>query len=378
MIQIKVTENIDRFIKKTLKNNINLYDIKKHKDYLLIKIDENDLEQLSKLNYYSKIEIVKYYGKKKLLLNIKKNLYDYIMLILFFILIYGYSNIIIDVQLKHENKEIIEKVNDILLEKNIKKFTLGKDLDELNKISDEILQENRDFLDFISINKVGMKYVVSIEERILIKEIKNNSTCHIVAKKDGVITNIINKKGISMVEKGKLVKKGDILISGQIILNEEIKDNVCADGKIEATTWYKITINYPFIYQEKKYTKREKINIKYNNKYLKKKLYENYDEIKLLKLGNIKIVKQKEYIIEENKYSATEAKKLALNEAENKLLEKIGTNNTIIDKKVLKESINDSTIELEIFISAREVIGEVALFEAGDTIDTNESLRHTD
>ena len=374
MITIIVSENTDRFIKKCIDNNINLYNIIHEKNKIIVTIKEADYKNIKKLNYYSKIKIKNYLGKKKILLNIKNNLYNILLLIIFILLLYSYSNIIIGIEIKHENKEIINKVDELLKEKKIKRFTIKKDNNKLNQISDEILENNRDFLDFISITNIGMKYIVNVEERILITPETKKERCHIVAKKAGVISKIIPKKGVTIIEKGNLVKKGDILISGEIILNEEIKDNTCAEGEIYANTWYKINIKYPLIETKKEYTKREKINIKVYNKYLKKRLYKSFDEIKLLKLGIITIVRQKETKSVDQALKAEDAKNKAIKEAETKLLEKIDQNAKIIDKKVLKETINNSTIELEIFISVDESIGELVEYEGRDKIDTNEGV----
>lgn len=374
MIIIKVENNINRFIKKCITNNIPLYNINYQKDYLLVTINQEDLKNIKKLNYYSKITVYEYKGKKKHLLNIKANFYNIILLILFISLIYFYSNVIVSVEVKHENQEIINKVNKLLIENNIKKYTLTKNNQELNAISDKILEENRDFLDFISITRNGMKYIVNIEERIIKNEEKETGFCHVVATKDGVIENIIAKKGVIVVEKGMSVKKGDILISGEIALNEEIKDNTCANGEVYANTWYKININYPLNKVTKEYTKRIKINIKAFGKYLKTRLYEKYDEEKIFSINNVKLVRQKEYTLKTEKLSHDEALNLALEAAEEKLKEKLNDNSTIIDKKVLKESQNNSTIELEVFISVNESIGEKLNYEGRDTNDTNEGV----
>lgn len=374
MIIIKVENNINRFIKKCLDNNIALYNITYKKDYLLVTIREKDYKIICKLNYYSKINIYAYIGKKRYLLNLKHNLYNIVLLLLFIVLIYLYSNVIVAVDIKHENKDIINKVNNLLVENGIKKYTPLKSNQKLNEISDKILEDNREFLDFISITRNGMKYIVNIEERIIKKEEVKEGNCHIVAKKDGVIENIIAKKGIIVVEKGMNVKKGDILISGEVILNEEIKDNLCADGEVLANTWYKVNIKYPLNKVEKEYTRRIKINIKAFGKYLKKRLYEKYDEETIFAIDNIKLVRQKEYNLKTTKLNHDEAVNLALLEAESKLKEKIGNNSVIIDKKVLKESQNNSTIELEVFISVKEAIGEKLNYEGRDTNDTNEGV----
>lgn len=374
MIIIKVENNINRFIKKCIANNISLYNINYKEDYIFITVKEEDLKQIKKINYYSKITVYEYLGKKKYVANIKANFYNIILLIFFIVLIYFYSNIIISVEIKHENQDIINKVSNLLNENDIKKYTLVKDNQKLNAISDKILEENRNFLDFISITRHGMKYIVNIEERIIKKEEKETGYCHIIAKKDGVVESIIAKKGIIMAEKGMKVKKGDILISGEIVLNEEIKENICASGEVRANTWYKINIKYPLNETYKEYTKRIKINVKAFGKYLKKRLYEKYDEEKIFSFNNIKLVRQKEYVLKTHKLSHDEVVNKALIEAEKKLQEKLGNNSTIIDKKVLKESQNNSTIELDVFISVNESIGEKLNYEGRDTNDTNEGV----
>ena len=262
MIIIKVKDNTKRFINKCVQNNINIYNIEYYKDYLLATINEADLKQIKKLNYYSKIKVYKVLGKKRVIKNIKDNLYNILLLIAFLLLIYLISNVIIEIEIKHESKTMIKRIDELLKEKNIKTFTLYKSNNELNKISDEIMQENREFIDFISITRTGMKYIVNIEERIIKDKEEEKERCHIIAKKEGVITKIDAKKGITLVEEGSLVKKGDILISGEIILNEEIKDNTCAKGDIKANVWYKINISYPLTETIKTYTKREKVNLK--------------------------------------------------------------------------------------------------------------------
>ncbi|MCH5166461.1 MAG: sporulation protein YqfD [Erysipelotrichales bacterium] len=374
MIIIIVKNNVDRFIKKCIENNIDLYNIDYKDDILFVTINEKDYKNVKKLNYYSKIKIKEYLGKKKIRLLLKNNLYNFMLLFILILLIFIYSNIIVSIKINHENKEIINKVDELLKEKKIKVLSIKKDNDTLNRISDEILENNRDFLDFISIKSEGMKYIVNVEERILIEEAKEKERCHIIAKKSGVITSIIPKKGVPLIEKGNLVNAGDILISGEIILNEEIKDNVCSEGIVMANTWYKINIKYPLIETKKEYTKREKINIKIYNNYLKKRLYTFFDEETLLKLGNIKIVKQKETKEIDYNISAEVAKNKAIKEAEKKLLEKLSNDSAIIDKKVLKETTNNSTIELELFISVNESIGELVEYEGRDKIDTNEGV----
>lgn len=369
MIIIIVRNELDRFMNKCLKYNIDLYNIERTKEYLQVRVNEDDLEKIIKMNYYSDIEVVKYLGIKGILINLKKYSYDFIMLLVFLISLYFISNVILSVEIKHENKNLIKKINEILLKKNIKKFTINKTLGELNEISDEILFENRDFLDWISINKTGMKYIVSFEERILTQKEEKQPYCHVVASKDGVITSIIAKSGVNMVENAQYVKKGDILITGEIILNEEVKDNICAEGIVMAETWYKINISIPLNYEEKEYTHKKRYNLLFNGNPLRKDKYSKCDRDNILKIGPLKLVKEKEYTIITQNYSHEEAVKMGLDLASKRLLEKIGKNNTIIEQKVLKEETNNSKIVLEVFISVNEAIGKTEYFKVGDKVD---------
>lgn len=377
MIEIKVIGKKDRFIKKCIDNSINLYNIKYEEDYILVTIKESDLKEIKRLNYYCKITLYRVLGKNRIIKEIKNNLYNILLLLIFLLLIYGISNIVVSIDIRHENKEMIKKVDELLKEKGIKAFTIYKTNKELNKISDEITHENRDFIDFLSITRTGMKYTVNIEERIIKTKEKELERCHIVAKKDGVITKIDAKQGIIVKEKGNLVKKGDIIISGEVIINEEIKGNTCAKGNVTANTWYRINISYPLKEIIKTYTKREKVNIKKYNKYLKKKLYNEFDEKKIFSLGSLSLVRQYEYKSEEINLTKETAMNKALSEAELKLKEKLGEIE-IIDKKVLNSNTNNSKIELEIFVSVNENIGETQEYEGREQIDTSESLQHTD
>ncbi len=370
MILLKVTNNLERFIKKSMQYGINMYDIKYKKDYLILKVEESDLERIEKLNYFSDIEILKYLGFKGKLLFFKEYIFDFVMLIVFLIGIYLISNIIISIDIKHENKKLIKEVDTLLKEKDIKKYTINKDLGTLNSISDEIVHEHRDFLDWLSINKQGMKYIVSFEERILTNEKKQQPYCHIVAKKDGVIKQIKAISGVNLFERADYVKKGDIIISGQIMLNDKIKDNICAEGEVIAETWYKTTIKVPLNEEKKEYTNKKRYNFSFNNNNLFKDKYINYETKTIFKIGPFKFNRELETVINTHKLTEEEAQNKGITLAKERLLQDIGKNNVIIDEKVLNSELNNSTIILEVFFSVNESIGTTEYFEASDEIDT--------
>ena len=238
----------------------------------------------------------------------------------------------------------------------------------------EILYNNNK-LEWLSIYKTGMKYVVSFEERIIKNVQEEDRYCHIVASKPAVIKKVITYNGENVVERDKFVNKGDILITGTIKKDEEIKKNTCASGIVLAESWYKVNVTYPLKYIEKKYTKRKRINFKYNNNYFYKKHYKSYEEKGIFKLGPFSIVREFETKEETLKYNVIDAKNKAMDAVTNELKKKISSNSEIIDKKVLKENEFDSKIELEIFVSVMEDIGKKEYFtienNVGDESDTN-------
>ena len=61
---------------------------------------------------------------------------------------------------------------------------------------------------------------------------------------------------------------------------------------------------------------------------------------------------------------------MALIKAEENVLKKLNNNDEVIDKKVLKKSINDSTIYVEVFLIANEQIGYTSKIDEG--IDSND------
>ena len=228
-----------------------------------------------------------------------------------------------------------------------------------------MLEEYEDYLEWIEIEIDGMVYNVRIEERIITNIKTEDKYCHIVADKSSVITKIVTNKGVALTGLNKYVSKGDILISGEVKLNEEVKENVCAKGKVYGEVWYTVNVSLPLNYEEKKRTGKMRYNIMYEDEYgthiilnsrLNTKEVENK---KILSLLGKKIYLQKEYETEIKKkiYTDEEALKQALLLAKEKVNVKLGENERLIAQKVLKKSIIDSKMELEVFTSVEEEIG---------------------
>jgi len=377
-IIISIKGPINRFIRKCIDQKIDIANINYiSEEEATAEIDIKDFKTIKKLNYYCEIKIIKYEGINGIKLHIKNYLYIYLLFFFCFIIMDILTSYIVKIDVIHENSKIRALVQSELKEHSIKKYTVAYSFDELEKIKNEILKDNPNTLEWMSITRVGMSYVVRIEERI-IKENENDPLPrNIIASKDAMITKIISTKGEPQVRSGDYVKKGDTLISGKIHLYEEVKGNTSATGTVYGNVWYETEVKVPIAKEEIQDTGKKRYNLNINDKIFLKNKYkyfiqENIKEIKILGL-KIKIYQEVEYTKKEVKLTEKESDK----EAENKIIEafnkKLKDNGQIISQKTLKKEQNNSTIDYRVFVVTNEIISEYSYFEVGDDNDSSES-----
>lgn len=373
-VKIEATGSVNRFINKCISNKIylsNISYIDNNKITCIINLD--DYKKIKRLNYYSKIKIVSYVGINKVKEMIKNNIFYIIIFILAFILMDIITSYIVDIEVIHSSSSIRKLIYKELDNNNVKKYSFAFDFNELDKIQKNILNNNKDRLEWISITKDGMKYIIRCEERKIKKINKESGYRNIVAKKDAYITKIISTKGVNLVRSGEYVKKGDVLISGEIKLYEEVKGDTLATGYVYGNVWYNVEVSIPKEENKKEYTGKSRFNININDKIFFKNKYkyfsqENIREIKILGL-KIKFYKEKEYGYKKHILSDKEIENLV----NDKIKEKFSNIGTISSQKVLKKEINNSTIDYRVFVICNELINEYQYYEKGDASDTQNS-----
>ena len=372
-IVIEIEGSINRVINKCINNNIYLSDINYlNNDTISCKINVKDYKKIKRLNYYSKIKFKDYDGIEKIKYEIKNNIIYIIIGILSFLLMDIITSYIVEIEVIHSSSTIRKLIYQELENNNIKKYRLAYSYDEIEKIQNKILANNKDKLEWISISKDGMKYIVHAEERKINNITKEEGYRHIIASKDAYITKIISTKGENLVRSGDYVKKGDKLISGEIKLYENVMGNTLATGSVYGNVWYNVFISIPRKEEYQEYTGKERYNLNINNKILLRNKYQYFtqDNIRELKiLGfKIKIYKEKEYLIK-----TREVDNNSDDLAREKIMEKFKKIGTIISQKVLKKEVNNSTIDYRVFVICNELISKYEYYEVGDTIDTQSS-----
>ena len=353
-----------KFINKIKYINIKILEIKYEHGYIYLKIDSKYLEKLNKYLISYKFSIVKETGIYDILNKIKRNYIFCICLLIGTILFFIMSNMVVKINIIHENSEIREIIADELDEYGIKVLSFKKSYKELDKIRQEILDKYPDKLDWMEFDVDGMIINVRIEERIITDTSKDDLVCNLVAAKSGIINDIKVEQGEALVNINDYVKEGDILVTGVINYNEETKRTTCASGEIYATTWYTVDVKIPFEYSEYEETGKKKYNIVWENDGNKKQiLRERFDSYNsylknILKVFDFNLYVETEMETEKitKTYTEDEALEVGINKAIENVKIKLGEKDEIIDKKVLKKVVNNSTMDIEVFVIVKELI----------------------
>lgn len=380
-IKIKITgRNINNFLKRIIRNNINIIKVIpiSYKEMDLI-IDYKDLDKIEKLKTIYNIKIIRYYGKLRILKRIKKNIFILSFLLIGLFLVYILSNLIFSIEVIHSNNNIIKLVENELEENGIKKYHFALSYDEVEKVKKKILEDNKDSLEWLEIIKEGTKYIVRVEERIINNVPDDNNIYDIVASKGAVIKSIYAKSGEKIRDVNTYVKKGDIVISSKIILpNNEIITK-SADGKIIGEVWYSIRVEFPYVYNEIKYTGNKKKVLVFN--FLNKRIsifdfnkYKTFDKnIKYIFNNNIipiSLTYEHEYETKviNDIYTYDTAREKAILIAKEKLLNKYSSIIDITDIKIINEEDMTSKIVIDLFITCDE---DITLYKKveNDTIE---------
>ena len=369
VIKIKVVgKNIERFIRKLTNQKIDLLDIQYKKyDEVLLKIYAKDYEKIEKIKTIYQISIVDTYGFIKL----KKIIHYYKILLACIVLgtclLLFLTNVITEVEVIHSDKSIRNLLKDEVGEYGIKKYRLKKSYKQVEQIKKEVLNKNKEKIEWLEIINIGTKYEIKVEERKINEPKKEQEKVNIVAKKSAIIRRIEAKSGVVTKEINSYVSAGDTIISGEIYLNEELKNIVSANGVVYGEVWYKSSVEFPYLYYETNYTGKKKsvYSIKFLNWSIDLFNFHPFKQSKkkekvLLKHPFLpfRLVKetQEEIIIKDKIYTVEEARTEARNLAKKKMEEQLGKNESIITTKDLKVSTKESKIRLDVFFTVYENI----------------------
>lgn len=379
LIRIK-TNKKSTLLLKLNRLNVDIKNILYERDALKFQILEKDLKRVKKYLVSYEIEVIDETGIYKLKQELKKNNLIITAIIFATILFLILSNLIVSINVIHEDSTLRELITDALKERGVTRLSFKKSYDEYEEIIESIKEEYQDKIEWLEIDVEGMIINVRVEERIINDYEKDYSTCHVVASKSGIIKSITTKKGVAEVSINDYVTKGEILINGNIKLNEEIKNSVCAEGMVYAEVWYHVSASMPTKESSSKDTGKMRYNfmIKKNSEetvLLKSRIKgeKRVENVFLFSFFGFDIYLQKEYEaeIEEINLTEEEALKKAIEQIHEKLDLKLDNFEEIISEKVLQKEIKNNNIYIDMFVAVKEQIGVKEYFDETRS-DTND------
>lgn len=345
---------LERFINICISNDIYLWDIER-KDHTTLeaKISILGFKSLRKIIKKTgcRVSIDKKNGYPFKVHKLKKRKMLLVGAFFCFCLLILSSTFIFTINLEGneilEDKEIISALEELGLKPGVNKYFVN-----FEEIETELLLNIEEIV-WMEIEVKGIKANVEVVEKRLVPErIDKITPCNVVAKKNGVIKEVVAKNGDALVKEGDIVVEGDLLING--IVDRELMDKplyVHSYGQVYAKTYYETTESKRLIETKKEKTGKKFIKrtfkvggleLSFNSEKLP---YETYIiEKKIKKPFQWRNIGLPVEIIIEEYYEANEfEEKLDINRTKNdiqdraisKLLEEIP-----IDAEVLNNQIN--------------------------------------
>ncbi|KUG04327.1 stage iv sporulation protein [hydrocarbon metagenome] len=244
-------------------------------------------------------------------------------------------------------------------------------------------------LTYIKIDIRGVKADIQVVEKVLPAD-EVTGPCHLLARKDGVIEEILILEGQAKVREGDAVARGDVLISGIVFpepnpympseSEQELNPYlVRARGIVKARVWYE-GYGECSLYQESLiFTGREKESVYirtpwnefriFGNDRNNFKLCESSETKKTIttsrgELAVVKIV-EKEQVVEVKEYTEKEATRIAKEKALKTLQEKIDKSQPVSDSKIeVLSSPSESVLRIKVAV---ETIEDITLAEPINT-----------
>lgn len=364
--KVLVSAKEDGILKTLISNNIYFsnYTIKDNKVIFIINYE--DLDLLSKL---ANIKVIKYYGLVGIKNFLKKHYILLTSFILSYLIIIILSNVIFKVEIVTNNQVLKDNITYYLNYYGIVKYKFVKSNKYIENVKEKILLENKDTIEWISINREGVKYVVNVTPRVISNRVSIDKPSNIVSKKDALIKYLVVTGGSSVKEVNDVVKKGEVIISGNVVKFDKVVGTTRSKGEVFGEVWYTVNISIPF-----KHVIYEKTGETINHIYLdifghKFTLVGHY--ITNNSINEVSVLVDKPYLFfklmkeskelynyKEVNLNSESAFKKALERADKSISNKLDTNEYIIERKVLKKDVFSSKIDIELFYRVYENIGE--------------------
>lgn len=356
----------EKIINTLWKSGINVRNIRRESIVKwIIEVDSQDYSKVRELvkENNGKLKIIKTKGILSCFIKVKSHGFLYVGILVFFMLIYGYSCYIWDISINTDKYLSPFEVRKYLLEEGIKPGTRKNSINVYD--TEKRLMEKDSRIMWARARFEGSRFKVDIEERQNPpKIVEQDNKDDIVAKMDAEIIRVYTTKGTSLVKKGDMVKAGDVLIKG-VQGKEESLYETPAEGDVIAKTFYEDKEQVPIkgVRREQTGNMHKSIYIEIMGKklYLKKceDKFEKYDKIEE---SGLVFKKTDYYEVKENEFQLN--KDETINELSSKMKENMKKNldksSKILDTIVKDEIDGDNLIVRVVFVVEQNIADKPA------------------
>ena len=155
-------KRLDTFIMMLVRLGIGFRQIKRTKDNLIIEVLEEDYNKLLRINTTYTIEIVKRKGLVYFIHFFKCRKLFIVVTILGFLFFNLLTNLVFNVKVVETDDDLREIILTDLKELGIKKYGFKVSYKEKEKVEEELLNKERDLLEWIEIEEKGVSYEVKL------------------------------------------------------------------------------------------------------------------------------------------------------------------------------------------------------------------------
>ena len=361
-------KNIERFIRRLISHNIEILDMSyPNRNEVNIKVYAKEYEKITELKSIYEVSLLDTYGMIKIKKVINMNRVLFLFIVVGICFLYFLSHIIFTIEIVHTDKDLRTLLQKELEQHGIKEGSFKKNFHELETIKNDIIERHKDTIEWLEIENVGTKYIIRVEERKLPDTNTESGNQNVIAEKSAIIKEVHATSGEIIRNVNDYVSAGDVVISGEIKLNDEVKSYTRAEGTVYGEVWYRSTIEFPYVYHERKINGKTKdvytirfLNFRfelfnfspYKNKNIEEKVIWKH---RFLPFSLVKETQQEVEVVE-NIYTEEQAIAAAEELGIEKMKSKLGDKERILDSKNLKVEIKESKIEVDMFFTVFEDI----------------------
>lgn len=365
----------EQFINRCLENEVSISNIKRTgKESIVCIVQSEDVRRLRPLLRQSdcKFRIIHRRGMPFFLKNLSFRKGFVAGMILFMAILFVLSNMLWRIQIVGADPKTAHEIRQVLKSMGVERGKFQFSLPAKENIQYQIAHQ-LDQVAWVGANLSGTTYKFHVLEKETPKREKELSPRNLVATKEAVIYDIYVEQGKAMVQPDQYVRKGDVLISGTIGEGDHSKV-VPARGKVLGETWYESQATVPLKTELKTYT--GKSYTKYAIQFFGFRLpiwgffgpdFSHYDvktkRVHLKFLGfKLPVAFETRNVLQTKKtkrtYTRQQAVEVAKKLAKKDLLKKLGQKDRIKSEKVLRETVENGTVKVEMHYTVIENIAE--------------------